>query len=192
MPSAWSAVTPASTAFGLAALEASASVIALSLLPLASLQSEPGDQDRRQQEWDHGGGDGRSLAEIAAADGALIAERRHQVGGISGPTARQDPDELEIGEGEQYRESHHHGDDGGEQGIGDVAEYLPAACAVDGCRLVQRGRHGLQSGEESDGDERHAAPDVGKDNGPACVPSIAEEIDIARDQPELAQRPRQD
>src|SRR5262245_33419111 len=103
MPSAWSAVTPASTAFGLATLGTSASVIALSLLPFPPLQSEPGDKDRRQQERNHGGGDGRSLAEIAAADGTLIAERRHQVRGIGGPAARQHPDELEIGKGEQHR-----------------------------------------------------------------------------------------
>src|SRR5262245_23081734 len=127
MPSAWSAVTPASTAFGLATFGTSASVIALSLLPLASLQSEPGDEDRRQQEWDHGGGDGRTLAEIAAADGALIAQRCHQVGGIGGAAARQYPDELEIGEGEQHRKGHDHGDDGSEQGVGDVSEDLPAA-----------------------------------------------------------------
>src|SRR5262245_3750787 len=114
MPSAWSAVTPSSTAFGLAALEASASVIALSLLPFPPLQPEPGDEDRRQQEWNHGGGDGRSLAEIAAAYGALIAERRHQVRGVGGPAARQHPDELEIGEGEQHREGHHDRDDGSE------------------------------------------------------------------------------
>src|SRR5215470_1490967 len=108
MPSVWSAADePVSTAFGWSALPASASVIALPMLPFPTLQPEPGDQDRRQQKRDHGGGDGRSLAEIAATDGALVAERRHQVGGIGWTAARQYPDQLEIGEGEQHRERHH-------------------------------------------------------------------------------------
>src|SRR6516162_1440314 len=61
------------------------SVIALSVLPFAALQSEPRDQDGGEQERNHGGGDGRALAEIAAADGALVAERRHQMRGVGGP-----------------------------------------------------------------------------------------------------------
>src|SRR5262245_66599656 len=105
MPSVWSAVTPASTAFGLATLDASTSVIALSVLPFPALQPEPRDQDGGEQEWNHGGGDGRALAEIAAADGALVAERRHQMRGVGGTTAREHPDELEIGKGEQHRRS---------------------------------------------------------------------------------------
>src|SRR2546423_12697968 len=98
MPSVWSAVTPESTAFGLA--DASTSVIALSLLPFSALQPEPRDQDGGEQERDHGGGDGGALSEVAAADGALITERRHQMCGIGRAAAREHPDELEIGEGE--------------------------------------------------------------------------------------------
>src|SRR5215475_12740945 len=113
MPSVLSAVgdVPLSTAFGLATLGTSASVIALPVLPLTPLQSEPGDQDCREQERNHRGGDGRSFAEIAAADGALVAERRHQMGGIGGAAARQHPDELFFYESEQHRERHHHSDD---------------------------------------------------------------------------------
>src|SRR6266550_8951373 len=114
MPSVWSAVTPDSTAFGLATL-ASTSVIALSLLPFSPLQPEPRDQDGGEQERDHGGGDGGALSEVAAADGALITERRHQMCGIGRAAAREHPDELEIGEGEQHRERHHHRDDRSEQ-----------------------------------------------------------------------------
>src|SRR3984893_5658963 len=91
------------------------SVIALSVLPFAALQPEPRDQDGGEQEWNHGGGDGRTLTEIAAADGALVAERRHQMRGIGGAAPRQHPDELEIGEGEEHRERHHDGDDRSEQ-----------------------------------------------------------------------------
>src|SRR5215472_12649682 len=100
MPSVWSAAAdePVSTAFGLATLEASTSVIGFPLLPFATLQPEPRNQDCGEQERNHGGGDGRSFSEIAAADGALVAERRHQVGRIGGTAARQHPDELEIGE----------------------------------------------------------------------------------------------
>src|SRR5215469_3217196 len=120
MPSVWSAVTPVSTACGVAALEASTSVIALSVLPLSPLQPEPRDQDGGEQEWNHGGGDGRALAEIAAADGALVAERRHQMRGVGGPAAREHPYELDIEGDDQHRERHHHGDDGGQQRVGDV------------------------------------------------------------------------
>src|SRR5438270_13193670 len=81
MPSVWSAVTPESTAFGLATLDASTSVIALSLLPLSALQPEPRDQDGGEQERNHGVGNGGVFSVVAAADGALIAGRRHQLGG---------------------------------------------------------------------------------------------------------------
>src|SRR5499425_507554 len=150
MPSVWSAVTPDSTALGLATLDASTSVIAFSVLPLSSVQSEPRDQDCGEQERNHGSGDGRTLAEIAAAYGALIPERRHEMRGVGGAAAREHPDELEIGEGEQYRKRHHHGDDGREQRVGDVAEPLPRRGAVDGRGLVERRRYGLQAGEQRD------------------------------------------
>src|SRR5262249_56751931 len=93
MPSVWSAVTPVSTACGVAALDASTSVITLSVLPLAALQPEPRDQDGGEQEWNHGGGDGRALAQIAATDGALVAARRHQMRGGGGAAPRQHPPE---------------------------------------------------------------------------------------------------
>src|SRR5262252_8336350 len=110
MPSLWSAVAdePTSTALGPATLGTNASVIALPLLPLAPLQAEPGDQDGGEQERDHGGGNRRALAEVAAADGTLVAKGRHQMRSVHGAAARHDPDELEIGEGEQHRERHHH------------------------------------------------------------------------------------
>src|SRR5262249_61230256 len=75
------------------------SVIAFSVLPFAALQSEPRDQDGGEQERNHGGSDGRALAEIAAADGALGAERRHQMRGGGGAPAREHPDERGIGGG---------------------------------------------------------------------------------------------
>src|SRR5436190_22355963 len=186
MPSVWSAVTPESTAFGLASFGVSTSVIALSLLPLSTLQPEPRDQDGGEQERDHRGGDGGTLSQVAAADGALITERRHKMRGIGRAAAREHPDELEIGEGEQHRERHHHRDDRSEQRISDVAKPLPRRRPVDGGGLVERGRNRLQAGEERDRHERYATPDVGEDDGPARVPGIAEKIDIGRDQPELA------
>src|SRR6185437_16514027 len=50
------------------------SVIVLSLLPFATLQAEPGDHDRSQQERDHGAGNRSALAQLAADDGALIGQ----------------------------------------------------------------------------------------------------------------------
>src|SRR5262249_62039935 len=102
MPSVWSAVTPLSTACGVVALDASTSVIALSVLPFAALQPEPRDQDGGEQKWNHGGGDGRALAEIGAAAGALGAERRHQMRGGGGGGARGDPSEVGIRGGGQH------------------------------------------------------------------------------------------
>src|SRR3984893_412052 len=77
-------------------VSAASSVIALTLLPFAPLQAEPGDQDRAEEERDHRRGDRGALAEMAAQDGALIGQRRHQLGRVDRPAARQHPDELEI------------------------------------------------------------------------------------------------
>src|SRR5579859_4023287 len=79
------------------------SVIARSLLPFAALHAEPGNRDRSQQERDHGGRNRRALAETARKNAALITQRRHQMRGVHRSAARQGPDQLEIGEGEQHR-----------------------------------------------------------------------------------------
>src|SRR6185437_16892199 len=100
MPSLWSADESVSTCCGSAICFASASVIVFSLLPLAALQAEPGDENGEKEERDHRRRDGRALAEIAAHDAALIGIGRHQVRGIDRSAARHHPDELEIGEGE--------------------------------------------------------------------------------------------
>ncbi len=115
------------------------SVIVLSLLPLAPLQSEPGDEDRGEQERDHRGGDGGALAQMPAEDRALVAERRHEMRCVHRTAACEHPDQLEVREGEEHRERHHHGDDGRQQRIGDVAEALPRGGAVDGRRFIERG-----------------------------------------------------
>src|SRR5262249_44946544 len=148
------AEVPWSTVLGSATLGATASVIAFALLPFAPLQSEPGDQDRSQQERDHCSRDGRTFAEIAAADSALVAKRGHEMRGVSGAAARQHPDELEVGEGEQHRECHHYGDDGRKQGISDVAENLPSARAGKPGRFVKRRGAPLQNAKEGESDEK--------------------------------------
>src|SRR6266567_5820318 len=104
MPSEWSDAAalgdaPDSTSFRTTGLDAR-SVIRLSLLPLAALQSEPRDHDRGEQERDHRARDRRALAELAGDDRALIRQRRHQVRGVDRSAARHRPDELEIREGE--------------------------------------------------------------------------------------------
>ena len=111
---------------------------------------------------------------------------------IDRTAARQGPDQLEVGEGEQHRKRHHHRDDRRQQRIGDEAEALPGGRAVECGSLVERGRHRLQPGQERDRDERHAAPDVGEDHaGPRHV-AVAEKIDVLVDQPHLDQRPGDD
>ena len=147
---------------------------------LAALQAEEAEEDGGEQEGDHRHRDRRPLAELAAGDGALEGERRHQVGGVHRAAAGQHVDELEVGEGEEHREGHHHRDDRREQRQGDPPEALPRGGAVERRRLVQRLRDGLQPGEERDRDEGHAAPDVGGDHRPAGVPRLAEEVDRLR------------
>src|SRR5436309_14269657 len=98
MPSVWSAVTPDSTALGLATLDASTSVFAFSVLPLPPLQSEPRDQDGGEQERDHGGRDGGPLADITAADGYMVSDRRHRMRGVRGAPAPAHTDAPEIGD----------------------------------------------------------------------------------------------
>ena len=44
----------------------------------------------------------------------------------------------------------------------------------------------------ADGDEGHAAPDVGGDDGQPRVPRLAEEVDVAVDQAHLHERPADD
>src|SRR5947208_16823346 len=113
MPSVWSAVTPDSTALGLATLDASTSVIAFSVLPLPPLQSEPRDQDGGEQERDHGGGDGCPLAELAAADWKLVPGRRHQMRGVRGAARGEHPDGEGMRAGKRAPEHHRQRHDGG-------------------------------------------------------------------------------
>src|SRR5580765_144572 len=98
MPSLWSACGEDPLRTALTSILEATSVICLSLLPLAALQSEPGHHDCREQERDHGGRDCRAFAEEAADDGALVRQRRHQMRGIDRSAARHRPDQLKIGE----------------------------------------------------------------------------------------------
>src|SRR5690348_644456 len=81
-----------------------ASVIGLSLLPLAARQREITEQRRHHQERDHRHGDRRALAQLAAGDAALEGECRHEVGGVQRAAAGDGVDQLEVGEGEDDRE----------------------------------------------------------------------------------------
>src|SRR5688572_10109123 len=79
---------------------AAASVIGLSLLPLAPREGEVAEQRGEHEERDHRDGDGRAFAELTAGNAALEGERCHQMGGVHWPAARDGVDELEVGEGE--------------------------------------------------------------------------------------------
>src|SRR6266700_4773975 len=101
MPSLWSSLAavgdePDSTALRSMDL-VGRSVIVLSLLPLATLQPEPGDHDRGQQERGHRTRDRSPLAELTCNDGALIRLRGHQMGSVDRTAARHRPDQLEVG-----------------------------------------------------------------------------------------------
>src|SRR4249919_399938 len=93
-----SGAEPVSTSRAVAALPARASVIALSLLPLPSLEPEPRHQNGGEQERDHRRRDCGAFAKLAAENGALIGIGRHQVGGVDRAAARHHPNELEVGE----------------------------------------------------------------------------------------------
>ncbi|MEY3488704.1 MAG: hypothetical protein RL655_272 [Pseudomonadota bacterium] len=100
--------------------------------------------------------------------------------------------QLEVGEGEQHREGHDHGNDGGEQRQRDVTKALPAAGAIDGRGLVQRGRNGLQSRQQGDGDKGDATPHVGGNDRPARIPRVTQKIDVVIDPAQLHQHPADD
>ena len=136
--------------------------------------------------------DRRAFAQIATRDRALERQGRHQVCRVKGATARNHIDQLEVGERHQHRKCHHHRDDRRQQRHGHVTELLPRRGAVEARRLVVRRRDRLQPGQQRDGDERHAAPDVGEDHRPARVPDIAEEVDVGRNEPKLFERPGDD
>ena len=84
----------------------------------------------------------------------------------AGPARRHD--ENEIGEGCDPDGAQHHGDgDGGrEERQGHLGELLPGRGAVDGGGFVEFGRDGLPRGEQRDGEERNAEPDIGDDRPP--------------------------
>src|SRR3954471_783829 len=76
------------------------SSIAPPLLPGAPLQSEVADEDGREQERHHRDRDRRALAQGATRDRALERQGGHQVRRVERPAARDDVDQLEVGEGE--------------------------------------------------------------------------------------------
>src|SRR5258708_37348909 len=82
------------------------SVIVGTLLPFPALHAEPGDCDRRRQEWNHGRRDRCALAEPATDAAALIAQSSHPMLGIDRAAAAQSADPLAVGEREQHREGH--------------------------------------------------------------------------------------
>src|SRR5204863_4529493 len=93
----------------------------------------PGQHGQKRQRE---AGDRRALSERTSGNRALVRERDEEVRRVGGPSARNRPDELEIGEGEDGGED---GQDGGErqqQHPGDPPEDLPVAGAVDGRPLV--------------------------------------------------------
>src|SRR5450755_371012 len=104
MPSLWSAAAddPESICFGSASLEASISVIALTLLPLPALQAKPRKKNSGEQKRDHRGRDRGPFAELATQNRALIRQRRHQLRGVDRAAAGQHPDQLKVREGEQH------------------------------------------------------------------------------------------
>src|SRR3989441_3137715 len=146
-----------------------------SRLPPQRIQRRPSEKGKERKRES---GDGGSFAQRAAWNGALIGEGDEQVGGVGRTTARDGPDELEVGEGEDGRED---GEDGGErqeQQPGDLPESPPAARSVDGGRLVQLLRNGLQSCEIADGEEGDSPPDVRDHQRRPGEPGASEEVHV--------------
>src|SRR5687767_9969746 len=84
-----------------------ASLILSSLLPLSSLQAIVAEQGRGDEKWDHGGSDGGALPQIAAWNGPLKGERRHEMCSIQRPATRDGVDQLEVGESVEHGKCHH-------------------------------------------------------------------------------------
>ena len=65
---------------------------------------------------------------------------------------------------------------------GHGAETLQGIGAIERRGLMQLRRHGLQTGEDRDGEEGETAPDVGDTDGGDGIPAVAEEVDVRLDQ----------
>ncbi|GCC49530.1 hypothetical protein chiPu_0033859, partial [Chiloscyllium punctatum] len=137
------------------------------------------EQRREHQERDHRDRDRGALAELAAGDAALERQCREQMGRVDRAAAGDGVDQLEVGEGEDDRECHHDRQDRHHHRESDVAEALPGGGAVEHRRLIERGRDGLQPGQQRDRDERDTAPDIGRDQREPRWPGRPEEVDIA-------------
>ncbi len=115
------------------------------LLPLAARQREVAEQrgedeerDHRRRRWPPSPSSPPAIPRWKASVAIRWVE-------LIGPPRRDRIDELEVGEGEDDREGHHDREDRQQQREGDVAEALPRRGSVEQCRLVKRGRDGLQS-----------------------------------------------
>ena len=128
----------------------------------------------------------------AGADADLIGVGGEQVRGVGRSAAGHHVDDLEVGERLDHREQHHDHGHRQQQRPGDVPEPLPGLGAVDGGGLVELGADGLQPGEQADGEERHAAPDVDDDDRDHGEVGIAQPVDAAGDQAELVEQPVED
>ena len=133
--------------------------------------------------------DRRPLAEQAGADTDLIGVGSKELRGVRRPAAGQHVDELEVGEGLDDRKQHHHHGDRQQQRPGHVPETLPRPRPVDRRRFLQFGIDGLQSRQQADRVERHAAPDVDDDDRSQREPRLAQPVDAAVDQAEPIERP---
>ena len=151
------------------------------------LHDHDDEQEREHRERDRG-----TLGQQPGADAELVGVGREQVRSVGRSAAGHDVDQLEVGEGLDDREQHDHQRDRHEQRPGDVPEALPGAGAVDGGGLVELGTDGLQAGQQGDGEERHAAPDVDDDDRRHGEVGVAQPVDAGGDEAELEQRPVED
>ena len=93
---------------------------------------------------------------------------------IERPAARDHVDQLEVREREEHRERHYHRDDRREQRQRHGAETLPGGAPSSDAASRAMARSSA-AGEQADGDEWHAAPDVRRDDGQPRVRRLAEE-----------------
>ena len=127
---------------------------------------EPPENDDQDQQCGHDRHRDRDSQGVAhLAESVFVGEDREESRRPARSAASQQVDQTEGIEGEDQREQARHHDHVAEAWQGDVAELRPAIRAVDRCGVIELVVDCLEPGQQDDGEERNAFPDIDRDHG---------------------------
>jgi hypothetical protein len=113
------------------------------------------------------------------------------VRGVQRAAAGQHVDELEVGEGEQHREGHHHRDDRRQQRQ-VTCGTLPARGAVERAASYSEGEIVCRPASSEIATKGMPRQTLAAMSTRSARSTVAEEVDVLVDQPDLLQRPGDD